>query len=209
MVQAGSAAIEDTREQRVSLVKDYNNGVSSGKFRTQSLSLDVAAASTGSIITSWPYPVRIYSTDIVSFVGDIVSIYIGQSTNVGLLTANAGIGSIIITVEQSVIDDIFVGAEVELNEGATTDDLGVVLSIDAEGLTITCSIATVNSFTTSASVLMTTVICKDVEIADPKMTIGRSLLGSTLIPSGVQIKLEYQNISAAARHVVCYLELIY
>ena len=157
---------------------------------------------------SWLYPVRIYSAEIVSSSpGDTVTIHVGESTNIGNISVAVVALDTVITVSQSVIDNIFIGAEVELTEGATTDSMGIV--IDITGLTITCSIASVNAFTTAAFVLMTSVICKDVEITQEDLCIGKSILGSSLIPSNTEIKLIYTNNSVSSQHVVAYIQLVY
>ena len=144
--------------------------------------------------------------------GDEVEFQVGPDTTVGTLTADASAGATVLTVQQSVIDNIAKGYYAKIADGTNTDDLGLVLDVDEVNLQITVETATTNAFLAATpSYIKQTVkpIPNKILVAGQNSTIGASKIGGSYVPANVVLKCRYNNISATARDFIFDVEYLY
>lgn len=164
---------------------------------------------------SWPFPVSIFAATAYCRAeqdGDILEFLIGPDTTIGALTVDAAIGTTVLDVQQSVIDNTEVGYFIKLTDGINTDDCGRVLNVDKAGLKITVETATTNAFAaaTPTYVQQTVKMLYDAEVSGgQRISLGEAKIGGSYIPANTALRLRYKNSTAAAKRFRFLMEYLY
>lgn len=145
-------------------------------------------------------------------VGDKVEFIVGPDTVVGAITANVAVDDTVITVQQSVIDNIAVGFLVKINDGTNTDDLGTVMEVDTSALTITVETAAANSFlaATPTYVKMSVLMVSESKLVSTNIIdFGSDKVGASHIAKDVTMRARYYNADGAAKEFAFYMGILY
>ena len=166
---------------------------------------------------SFPYPVTIIGGQCrvrPEQMRDLSRFVIAPGTIVGALTANA-VATDILSVSQTVIDNVFIGAEITLDDspGDPSDNevLGRVVSVDAVGLTITVETANVETFSASSpTYVKMSGVMADIELFESDVQMGFDRIGArTPLPAGTVIRMEYKKLGNATGLVGAYISYLY
>ena len=187
-----------------------------GHFQTKSFDISCDATSGWKEMTfSFPFSISLLSATWICKTengGDHVQFLVSPDTIIGTITADVAASATVIDVQQSVIDNTFVGANIKLDDGTNADNVGVVISIDKTNNKITIETATTNSFLTATP----TYIKQTVEMSphirlhgEGPIAIGESKIGGSNIPANTTLKASYNNISATAKTFTFILEYLY
>lgn len=193
-------------------------------FQASTLNVDVPAGSAGDVTSydfSYPFPISILAAQFLStadVVGDEVDFEVAPNTIIGALIEDVGVGETIIRVSQTVLDNTFVGAFLNLTDGTSVDSLGRVITIGAddgygpESDLIKVETATVNSFLASSPtyVRQTIKMVHDFKVpAAGRIVIGETKIGSSYIPVNITLRLTYKNNDGIAKTFGIVLEYLY
>lgn len=147
-----------------------------------------------------------------SCVGDEMNCHMSPDTIIGTITADVAAEATEISVSETVINNIFVGAEVKLYDGVNQDDVGFVISIDTDNNKITVETATINSFAaaTPTYVQMTVCFVHDIEIINNStIELGENAIKAFHWPSNTVLRVKYKNNNAQAKKLGVVMEYYY
>lgn len=187
-----------------------------GRFRVYGQKIIIQPNTTEITEVSFPYPISVMTARLKTkdnSEGDIFGVEIAPKTTVGTITANTEVGSNLINVSKSVIDNIFVGALLYLTNGSIINSLGNVIEINKSNNTIRCenNISDVFSVTDPTFVQMTISFANMLELGDSDMyTFGGSKIGGSYIPANIKSHFIYENKSSTdVKTVYVYVEHLY
>lgn len=182
-----------------------------GNFKTTSISLNIPGNTTSTVSYMKPYRLSILEFTFRTFAAhsnDIINAYIGKNTIVGVLASNAYTNNTSITVSSTVIENIYVGYDLSITNGTTTNFLGEVITITNNVLTLSGSVT--NNFTIGAYITMSVKPVDNYIIGPAGLyNIGVSKMGASGIPANIPISLEYTNTSSDIKTFTIYLDYLY
>lgn len=214
-INANSISIVDQMGPDTITIKDEY--VPTGhNFKTETRKISVAAGPdvTTTEYFSWPFNITVlnlYFVTILDHEGDILQIDVPFDRIVGAVTAPVSIGDTQIYVNQTVIDNVYVGYTFFLDDETNLDDLGRVIAIDA-----TNNIVTVETATTYAFSPLTPTYVKitrrsiDFEIGCPhQYAIGMKTVTGSHLPANEQARVQYINKSSVTKDFIIIYEYLY
>jgi len=177
--------------------------------------LNVTALGKANFDYSWPMPISVYGAAFTTtgpHNGDEISVIVAPQVTIGTITQAALVGATIITVSQSVIDNMRVGYYLTLTDGVNTNDVGRCKAINETSLTLTVEIAT-----TSAFALSPATYCKrDIKfISNYKIeaawqyAIGAVKIGGAHVPANTTLRFLYDNKSGGSKKLPFHIEYTY
>lgn len=171
-----------------------------GYFHTYTETLVADCLSTTTLTVSKPWArsvLAIFFTPTKEHQGDLVSLQIAPDTTVGVTMAAVSVGATVISVNSTVIANVFPGFLIALTDGTNLDRLGVVNSIDRVASTVTVETPTTHSFSPFVTAVMITIeVVREMRIATLwEVAIGDSKIGGAYVPENRNIRIIYQNRS--------------
>ena len=171
------------------------------------------------VSTTWPYPINILSATSVftsDMVGDFLTWKSAPNTTIGTITSDVSATDTIITVSQTVIDNINIGFYVRLalstNPTVTYEDLGRVINVDKDNLQITVENGAAGGWSTATTLVQMTVYFVNSQEIGPILILelGKDKLGTSHVPIGIPIVCEYDNKSTTdAKTYYSYIQYLY
>lgn len=151
------------------------------------------------------------STD--SQANDCINIHVAPDTIIGTITAAVTTNDTVLTVSQTVIDNTFVGAFINLNDGTNTSNLTEIIARDVVAKTITVHTAIDQSFTVTTPttyVRLTTVFAENVYIGvGGGLSIGRYKIGASFVPANTIVRFIYTETAGNTPVVNFQIEHLY
>lgn len=183
------------------VIKEENDNATGGHYQSQSFELivDQAVNTEKTLDISFPFPISLFSAKWINetlFKGDEVKVLLAPDTIIGAISANVSTSDIVIPVQQSVIDNTYIGCKIKIDDGTNSDDCGKVLSIDNITKTITVETPTVNSFlsATPAYIKQTIELVPKIYLKGSYITtLGEDVIGGSHIPANAIIRAVYKN----------------
>lgn len=180
-----------------------------GYFKTETVVMNIDASSTFEQSYSWPYPISILAVYLVTtsaHEGDNLEISVSPKTTIGTITSNVTANDTVITVSDTVIENAAVGHKLYLDE----DDLGYIISINADTKQVTVTTAAANSFSSGTAVKRTVFYAENYEIGPPwEYIVGESKIGGSYLPANATIYVKYTNNEADSKKFIARLEFLY
>jgi hypothetical protein len=165
---------------------------------------------------SYPIPISVLNAKFISEEenrGDMWTWAIAKNTVIGAITNTVNIGDTVINVSSTVLTYVAVGFYVNLFNGTTTNELGLVLSKNTTNSTITVQTATTHAFSpaTPTYVRMSIMFMKDALIGSPWCyEYGEAKIKTSYVPAGTNVTVEYTNNSASEdKLIVVHIEYMY
>lgn len=164
---------------------------------------------------SYPHPISALSITLPTtsdHTDDQIEVQVGPDTTIGTITADVSASDTVITVSQSVIDNIDKGFYVTLDDGTNTDDLGLVTSIDYNLLTITVQTAATKAFAsaTPTYVKITVKVIDDFTIGPAqRYELGKDKIGGSYVPTNTIVRVKYTNNGSSTKDFYCVIEMLY
>jgi hypothetical protein len=212
-VQDGSQGIIAVQAPSTVVVNKEPTVTTSGIGRVDSLSIPVAANSTGSLTQTWPYDIAVYSMTAgvtASAVGCSLTLNANPNAAAGTLTADAQIGATTLSVSPTVTANVVNGTIITLQNGSTTQNLGVVTAVDPTGGTITVSTPTSSLFPSGSAVLTTTCAANGMVFSlEGYVTFGEDRSIARPIPKGMPLQFIVNNPNNAPTTLVIYVSYNY
>ena len=122
---------------------------------------------------------------------------IAMTYPIGILTANALAGDTVIQVSSTVLAHIVKGSYMKIRDLTNLDDLGIVINIDTNNLTITYEKPLIHSFSAASPTFVYTRACPIdqvyVDYNSQYITFGEKGLKPMLVPANTMVRLLYTN----------------
>ncbi|RKZ96609.1 MAG: hypothetical protein DRQ40_00425 [Gammaproteobacteria bacterium] len=218
-VSSGTLAIIDSvSDQDVSATIVEESIATGGHFQGESVTVNISGTDWAEVDHSWPIPISIVAAHFTTddtHQGDIIQAHAAPNTTIGAATAVISGGQSTFSVQQSVVDNISLGFLVTLvdsNDGAT-EELGRVIDIDKENLTITTEDVTSQALAISPAptyVQMTIAYINHMEIGPPRAdVVGEGNLKASYFPANTILRFRYKRVDGTADKLVVRLEYFY
>ena len=172
-----------------------------GNYRIEGLSM--TGCTGGGAITvgsfSWAYPINILGLKLsVREVnnGDVVNGWVIPSGSIGITTTGVSTGQTIIGVSASGLEFLYVGYELVVIANGQSVRLGELIRVDkaAETITLVNAVPEGVDIAAGAGVSFRRCVARNVKLyADVGMTIGDLAVGTSYLPAGVDMVVEYKN----------------
>lgn len=172
-----------------------------GWYRAESKRMKIKANSTETVTMSWPFPISILELSLNSSQeneGDIVNAYVGKDTIVGVATQVVPVGTNIIHVSDTVLQNIYNGFLVSLQNASTGQvyDLGECSEIDLVNKTISCTKSVLTNVPAMSYVRISINNIKNFVIkGGMSYNLGRKSLQASYLPKNTKVDLVYHNLS--------------
>jgi len=195
--------------------------VTDGSYRVIPVSMDIdeGVGVVTTEIVNFPYPIGFIRAEIICRQenhDDLLSCYAPKALIFGgKLTQEIVSGNSDIYVDALSLASVFRGYEIELVQGATVIDMGEVVSHDKENSKLTMSVAASQTITPTPEdpvyLRMTKIFCENLTLVSPvESEYGHEMDGSSIVPVGVSIVLEYKNVDGVAgKKFNCNLSIAY
>lgn len=183
-----------------------------------------AAANTTTIYNmpeedKWKIPINVTSIEYVTkseHEGDEFQVAIGIDSNVGPIAANASAGasSVVVASAQS-LPYLMAGYMLKLSDGTNTDDVGMILSVDTNTMTVNFDTPTTHAFSaaTPTYLLVTRVMAgrqRFIEIGPAwNYRVGDEKIGASYLPAGTDVKITYINKTGTDKRFVILVNYLY
>lgn len=214
-IDASSITIIETQEDNEFKIQEEEIKTG-GHFQTRMFKLTASPNGWTELDLTWDHPVSILDAEFITtsdMTDDELQVVIAPNTIIGAITAAVSSSDTILTVQQSVIDNIQVGYGVNITDLTNSDDLGVVTAIDKVNLQITVSVAATQSFSpaTPTYVRMSPYMAREYIIGHAgRYTIGQGKIGGSYLPAGKIMRIRYNNKHASeTRYFYAELDYLY
>ena len=188
-----------------------------GHFSVEGICFTALANQTTSYSISFPYPINVINIQfplISLFSGDSLYVETAPDTIVGTITSDVTTNDTVINVSQTVIDNIYIGYRVKLDDTTNIDDLLRVTAVDRVNLTITVETPSPRNYLAATPTYVKMSIrylnVQEFNSSPIVLGIGNYKIGASYIPSGVNTTCTYVNNSTMTdKKVVAYIEYLY
>lgn len=163
------------------------------------------AVGTHNMTLSWPYVVYIYGVEshtTAAQKGDRVDVCVNREALIGALTAPVTAGDSTFTVDETTVDNAYVGIDLALDDrpSGSLESVGEVVSIDKNALTVTVTGSASRAFSPLSPTLVRVSAhpIKDWYIGNPGLvTLGAFKIGGTRIEANYPVTVTYENNQAS------------
>lgn len=192
-------SIDTVESGSVNIIQEQNP--TGGWYKTESKRMTIKPNSTEVISMSWPYPISILEVSLNSSAendGDIINSYVAKDTIVGVVTQSIPIGTNVVHVSDTVLQNIYIGFLVSFQNSTTGQnyEMGECIAIDIPNKTIMCSRSGLSEVPMMSYVKMTINNIKNFVIKGGlTYNLGRKSLQASYLPKNTKVDLTYQNLS--------------
>lgn len=179
---------------------------SHGYFETTHLLFDIPTGTPGNVTehdVSWPMNILLWKTYLTpssDMIGDTISVLASPETTVGVLTAPANIGDTILNVNSTVLENMYRGFLVTIDDGINKDVLGRCTNIDITNSQISVQTPLSYAFAAMVPVKISVYIIKDIHIGSAeKISIAAKGFKGKNIPAGMIVRVYYTNNSGTVK----------
>ena len=192
-----------------------------GHFKATTIDIDIPATVGVHVFTwSFPYNISMLSIEYVGYAenkDDVFSVCVAPNTIVGAITGNIVTDDVVINVQQSVVDNTFIGMKCNVTtdpvNGSDANDLGYIIGIDKVNNTITVSNAAVDGFDATSPTYVRIAVepVKDVKIdvTTAPVQVGGSKIGGSFVAANTTFMCHYDNKDGVAKNFHAIMELLY
>ena len=203
-IELDSVRISEKYNDTIEVIEE-NGG---GYFETSHIAMNIPAGTPGDITehdVTWVMDILLWKTILTptsDMIGDIITVVGGPETTIGAIGAVVNIGDTVITVNSTVITNMWRGFLVTLDDGVNKDVLGRCTNVDSVNSTITVETGTTYAYSplTPTPVKISVYILKDIYISDTNVIeIGSKGFKGKSVSSGQIIRVYYTNNSGTAK----------
>lgn len=187
-----------------------------GWFKTETIVINAATGPnvTTEVTQSWPFNIsllNLYFTTSGDNTGDLLNIYWAKDLPIGVITNDIAVGATTMTVPGSVIQNVYVGFTIALDDGTNHNNCGRIIALDSINNIITFEIDTTNSFSSSTPTAIEITV-NPVELTfgpAADYSIARNVIGGSHIPANQVATLDYLNNGSTAKELYVNMEYFY
>jgi len=202
-INEASITVIGTASEEAVVIKEEISaaGTTGGHYQATSIGLDITANTTAQADFTYPIPIGPLSIEFMTkdiHEGDEISVTVAPNTIIGALTADVSSNVSGISVSNTVVENTFVGAFLDLFDGVNNNSLNRIKEIYKNNNHIIMESPTVSSFsaTSPTYVRQSIKMMHNVEIGPAgRYMLGESKIGASYIPAETTIRLTYSNKS--------------
>lgn len=195
----------------VKIDESYNGNIivqeaSDGYFETTHIKMNVPSGNPGDVTEhdiTWIFDVLLWKsvlTPLSDMIGDKISVLAQPETQIGIIGATAAIGSTTFGVNSTVLENIWRGFLITLNDGVNKNVVGRCTIIDKINNTITVETPTTVEFLTGTHVQISVYVLKDIDIIDTNpIDIGSKGFKGKILNAGKILRVYYTNNSGTSK----------
>lgn len=164
---------------------------------------------------SWPFPITVLDVSVVSKEeneGDEIKLCVSPDTIIGVIGIDAATGATGATVSSTVIDNLMVGYEVSLFDGATSCQCGRVVNIDTANSKISWENPTERSYEASGPtyVRLSVYVMNNYVIGPPHIyPVGEGKIGGSYVPANTIVRAYITNKDNYSKAIIGQIEYLY
>jgi len=234
-VASGSVVIQSTLSQNTVDAQIIEEIIpTGGRYRGDGFVVEVTQSGWNYIDKVWPHTISILSAEWMAGTqhqGDILRVEVVPNTVIGAVTSGFTSGTQQFQVQQSVIDNTFVGALLHIcddylppsgylglpvsgyqGEHESFNNVGYVTAIDLDNLLITVQNPITRDFNGAGPtyVIQTVEMVNNIfiEVAGP-YALGESKIGGSNLPAGYKMRLLYYNADGQNKRFSGTIETLY
>ena len=185
-----------------------------GLYETKSFEFAVPSGTAGDVTSfdvTFPTDIEIWDSCIdvlTDNIGDQVTFNIAPETTIGVLTAPVSSGTLLNVLNATVASpNVFVGANIILDDTVTTQDLGQLISKDTFNNQMTVQNAVSNSFAAGTAIKQSILMLDNFKMSSAnRLKFGRRGFKSKTVPAGTIIRVLYTNNSGTAKNFYANVE---
>lgn len=199
-------------------VKEMQTPSGSGSYAFDTIEFTALANSTTVGEEAWEDDINVLSFTYVTTVehtGDTFTAMIGEDSEVCPPARDVSSGDTVIVIPSSVfLPYLARGNKLKITNTKNTDDLGFIRSVNYADCSITVQQGAKNTFSSEDSKLLVTRIFAGrtgpIEIGPAwSYNIGKDKIGSSYVPAGKKVKIEYTNKSDKDKRFVVIVRYMY
>jgi hypothetical protein len=183
-----------------------------GNYHYECIPFNLNSNLNQSSLFNFKYPVNILSVKIRTSEihrGDIINFQMVLKPPIGHLTSNVNIGDSNIYIDNNVLSTIKVGYHVTLSNN-TIEDLNEVIIKNISSNLLTTSFASSNNYPIGTDVHLHVNSIKNLVITEPDWyVIGNRKMGTSYLPYGVALQMNYTNSNLQPKDVYLHTEYLY
>jgi hypothetical protein len=182
-----------------------------GNFRCYGRRFTIPAQSTVTYTVSWPFNISVLQSFFTSdsgMEGDFLEVVTAPNTIIGVITSPVAVDDTVIHVNTTVINNIMVGYTFKL--GNSNTNLGYVLAIDDNNMTITVETPSPSAFNAGTYAKMEVAGICEFEIGPSfRYVIGSSKTGGKHLPANTPVDVIYTNNGNSEKTFRFQIEMLY
>jgi len=213
------SSVNEVERRAISLVninEEQGPQRTGGHFQVTSHRVDASANSVTTYDINEPIPYAGYAIHFrttADHEGDVVNMYVAPDTVVGTITSDVVASDTVLNVGTTVVTAVKVGYLISITDGVNVDQLGRVISIDQNALTITVETAATQAFAaaTPTYVRMSVQMVRDFEIGPAgSYSVGDAKIGGSYLAANTTLRITYWNKHATMdKSLVAYTDQTY
>lgn len=211
-INSALSSITERREQNIIRVMEEESPTG-GNFKCETIVFNASASSTQTHEVQFLFDISILAVYMVTTndqTGDQMEVIVAPETLIGVTTAPVSAGNTVISVSNTVIENIYKGYKVIITDGVNTDSLGYVISKDPVASTVTVQTAATHSFAAGSLVKISVYYVENYEFGPAwEYVIGESKIGASKLPANKIVRINYTNNGQAQKRIVIKLEYLY
>lgn len=190
-----------------------------GYYKLNGYNQTIPSGAPGSVTSfthSWPFQVSILNAWFipdVKQIGDSVDVTVAPNAVIGYIGAGVTPGATVITVSNTVLDNVAVGFNVNITDGVQLNDLGRVIAINRTNSTITVETAATQTFSPASPtyVRMNVKFIEGLHICTTgvRYVVAEKKVGGKGLPPNIPMTVMYKNNDGLAKTFSYNLEYIF
>lgn len=181
-----------------------------GNYKCHTVRVSVQPNETKIHVISEPIPmcINVIQLNITTQnIGDVISLVTLPNTVIGTLRSNIETGTTVIPINAGTIPYLKKGFNLKISNGTDVDELGQIIIIDSENLTVTVRTATTRAYLAESTIMTERIIIDSFYMClVGQQEFGRAKLGSSYVPANSTTHIIYKNNSNEAKEFTAYYE---
>ena len=186
-----------------------------GNYKAETVIINTNANETSITDKTWIIPINMFAVYFITTTehdGDNLIVEIAPDTIIGAITSDVNVNDTIIHVNDTVLDNLYIGYHVKLDDLTNSDDCGMVTHIDKINKTITINTPTTQTFSISTPtyIRQTIRMIDNFELSpSTKYSLGTTTIGGSYVPTGIIARVKYVNNSSNPKKLRINVEYLY
>lgn len=190
-----------------------------GYYQATTIPITVPGLNPGTVYTqdiSFPHDTYIWTCEFQSdslMVGDVFNVIVSPDTTVGYITQNELTGSNVLHVSQTIFSSNIVanGMHVSITDGATSQNLGRIISMDSVSETITVEHPLSHNFNTGNLLNISIYLIRDqfIGYSNKNYVYGKKGFSARKLPKNTIMRFAYTNNTGTPKQLNFDMEYNY
>jgi hypothetical protein len=215
-IDPSASTVVDTVSEKVMTINE-ETVKTGGNWAVEDVHIQCDASSEKDVIKVWPFPITALNMHVLlneNMEGDAISVFVGENTTVGAITAPITAGDTVINVSPTVVQYMCVGYWFRLLDASNgnTEEWRVV-EVNKSLNTVTIEAGATNSYSPASPTYVQLTVKRVDHVRLPgfggDINLGGSKVGGSHLPANTPVTVRYHNNGAIAKSFYGYVEILY